>query len=93
MVVLPTVWTVPATLFIDGHCFHISVELIDKLTADKVVLMCFPTNTTHLLQSLDFGTFTPLKNLRWAILKVFLSSRSLRSEEKRFPRPVKRFSC
>jgi len=41
--------TGPVVLFFDGHYSHISFELIREARANKVVLMCLPPNTTHLL--------------------------------------------
>ena len=64
---------VPVVLFFDGHYSHISIELIRQARANKVLLMCFPPNTTHLLQPLDIdvGVFAPVKNTWQAVLKQY----------------------
>jgi hypothetical protein len=44
----------------DGHASHISSEVIRACVANKVILLCLPPHTTHLLQPLDIGLFAPL---------------------------------
>ena len=78
--------TAPVVLFFDGHYSHISMELINQARANKVVLMCFPPNTTHLLQPLDVGVFAPLKNAWRAILKQYkLETRGEHASKEVFP--------
>ena len=47
-------------LVLDGHASHITTEAIEYCNAHKIILLCLPPYTTHLLQPLDVGVFTPL---------------------------------
>jgi hypothetical protein len=49
-------------LILDGHASHISTAAIRFCIASKIVLLCLPPYTTHLLQPLDVGIFAPLAN-------------------------------
>ena len=49
-------------LIIDGHGSHLSLEIIDKARAADVILYCLPPHTTHVLQPLDVGLYSPLKS-------------------------------
>ena len=47
-------------LLVDGHDSHISTDFIKVCEAKKIILLCLPPQTTHLLQPLDVGCFGPL---------------------------------
>jgi hypothetical protein len=47
-------------LLIDGHASHITTKVIDYCISQKIILLCLPAHTTHLLQPLDVGVFAPL---------------------------------
>jgi septum formation inhibitor MinC len=47
-------------LLMDGHASHITTEAIRFCIASKIVVLCLPLHTTHLLQPLDVGPFRPL---------------------------------
>src|SRR5450432_3355951 len=47
-------------LIMDGHASHITTEAIRFCIASKIVILCLPSHTTHLLQPLDIGPFRPL---------------------------------
>jgi len=47
-------------LLIDGHASHIATQVIDYCVSQKIILLCLPAHTTHLLQPLDVGVFAPL---------------------------------
>ncbi len=47
-------------LLIDGHASHITTQVIDYCVSQKIILLCLPAHTTHLLQPLDVGVFAPL---------------------------------
>ena len=47
-------------LLIDGHASHITTQVIDYCISQKIILLCLPAHTTHLLQPLDVGVFAPL---------------------------------
>jgi hypothetical protein len=48
-------------LILEGHRSHITLEFCKYALANQIVLMCFPANSTHLLQPLDVGLFSPLQ--------------------------------
>jgi hypothetical protein len=47
-------------LLLDGHNSHISPEFVDICKKNRVILGVFPPHTTHRLQPLDVGLFSPL---------------------------------
>ena len=47
-------------LVLDGHASHINTQAIEFCEAHKILLLCLPPHTTHLLQPLDVGIFAPL---------------------------------
>ena len=47
-------------LLIDGHASHITTSAIQYCIDQKIILVCLPPHTTHLLQPLDVGIFAPL---------------------------------
>jgi hypothetical protein len=47
-------------MIFDGHASHISSKVIWICVANKIILLCLPPHTTHLLQPLDIGLFAPL---------------------------------
>lgn len=47
-------------LLIDGHASHITTAAMEYCVNHKVILLCLPAHTTHLLQPLDVGIFAPL---------------------------------
>jgi hypothetical protein len=47
-------------LLFDGHPSQISKEATRFCIANKIILLCLPAHTTHLLQPLDVGIFNPL---------------------------------
>jgi hypothetical protein len=48
-------------LIIDGHESHCSVEFRDLCKEKKIILLCMPPHSLHLLQPVDVGCFSPLK--------------------------------
>jgi len=46
-------------LLFDGHASHITLEAIAFCEENKIVLLCLPSYSTHLLQPLDIGVFGP----------------------------------
>src|SRR6266480_1859128 len=47
-------------LILDGHASHISTKAIKFCGASKIIPLCLPRHTTHLLQPLDVDIFAPL---------------------------------
>ncbi len=47
-------------LCLDGHASHISTAAIEFAVKHKIILLCLPAHTTHILQPLDVGVFSPL---------------------------------
>jgi hypothetical protein len=47
-------------LVLDGHESHISWAFIRHCWDHNIVPLCFPAHSTHLLQPLDIGLFSPL---------------------------------
>ena len=47
-------------LILDGHASHISTAAIEFSFYNKIILLCLPPHTTHVLQPLDVGLFAPL---------------------------------
>ena len=52
----------PLLLLLDGHSSHYCPEVIKAFVEEEVIILALPPNTTHLVQPLDRGCFSPLKN-------------------------------
>jgi hypothetical protein len=50
-------------LIVDGHESHSSHEFYKYCEEHKIIVLCMPSHSSHLLQPLDVGCFSPLK---WA---------------------------
>jgi hypothetical protein len=48
-------------LIIDGHESHNSAEFQQYCKDQKIISLCMPAHSSHLLQPLDVGCFSPLK--------------------------------
>ena len=48
-------------LIIDGHESHNSLEFQQYCKDNKIITLCMPPHSSHLLQPLDVGCFAPLK--------------------------------
>jgi hypothetical protein len=48
-------------LVIDGHESHDSLEFQQYCRDNKIITLCMPPHSSHLLQPLDVGCFAPLK--------------------------------
>jgi len=46
-------------LILDGHTSHMSLPFVEYCEANNIVPICFPPRSTHILQSLDAGIFSP----------------------------------
>jgi hypothetical protein len=48
-------------LILDGHGSHKSVEFHKRCKEKRIITLCMPPHSSHLLQPLDVGCFAPLK--------------------------------
>jgi hypothetical protein len=48
-------------LIIDGHESHDSLDFQQYCKENKIITLCMPPHSSHLLQPLDVGCFSPLK--------------------------------
>jgi hypothetical protein len=48
-------------LILDGHGSHATPEFDQYCTDNKIITLCMPPHTSHLLQPLDVSCFSPLK--------------------------------
>ncbi|XP_063953424.1 tigger transposable element-derived protein 1-like [Lytechinus pictus] len=51
----------PVMLIYDGHKSHVSVPVLQMARANNIVLFVLPAHTSHFLQPLDVGVFSPMK--------------------------------
>ena len=49
-------------LICDSHSSHISMEFLAYATKNRILVMVFPSHSTHTLQPLDVGVFGPLQS-------------------------------
>jgi DDE superfamily endonuclease len=47
-------------LIVDGHNSHVNLPFIEYADANRILLAVFPPHSTHRLQPLDIGLFSPL---------------------------------
>ena len=48
-------------LLLDGYESHLSLSVLEYAAEKKILLVCLPAHTSHLLQPLDVGLFGPLQ--------------------------------
>lgn len=48
-------------LVVDGHQSHLDPELVRETQRERVILLCLPPLTSHILQLRDMSFFGPLK--------------------------------
>jgi len=48
-------------LIINGFEIHIHIEFVEYCISHRIITYCLPSQTTHLLQPLDVGLFSPLQ--------------------------------
>ena len=48
-------------LILDGHVSHINYKFLRYCEQNDIVVFCLPPHSTHLLQPLDVGLFSPLQ--------------------------------
>ena len=47
-------------LIVDGHSSHVNMKFIDYADRNRILLVILPPHSTHRLQPLDVGVFSPL---------------------------------
>ena len=52
----------PVILLVDGHSTHVDVEVSKFCRDNSILLYCIPPHTSHVLQPLDVGFYSSLKN-------------------------------
>ena len=52
----------PVCLLVDGHSSHIDLDVSNSCQANQILLYCLPPHTSHVLQPLDVGLFSPMKH-------------------------------
>ena len=50
-------------LILDGHNSHCTYRFCDFAEKHKIIVVCLPSHTTHILQPCDVGVFGPLSKL------------------------------
>lgn len=61
-------------LILDGHESHNSVEFHDYCENNNIIALCMPAHSSHLLQPLDVGCFSPLKRAYGSQVNRLISS-------------------
>jgi hypothetical protein len=49
-------------LILDGHGSHATPQFDQYCTANRIITLCMPAHTSHLLQPLDVSCFSPIKH-------------------------------
>ncbi len=62
-------------LVLDGHESHISVQFQQFCIDNKIVTLCMPPHSSHILQPLDVGCFSPLKSSYGKQIEKFMRLR------------------
>jgi hypothetical protein len=47
-------------LILDGHSSHVNIEFLEMAASHHIIVVVLPPHTTHRLQPLDVGIFSPL---------------------------------
>jgi hypothetical protein len=71
-------------LIIDGHESHKSLAFQDLCEENKVITLCMPPHTSHILQPLDVGCFAPLKQAYKGEINVLANSHITHIDKKAF---------
>jgi hypothetical protein len=53
----------PVVLYQDGHRSHVNIAISEICAEHDIILICFPPNSTHILQPCDVAFFKPFKGL------------------------------
>jgi hypothetical protein len=62
-------------LIIDGHESHDSLEFQQYCKENKIITLCMPPHSSHILQPLDVGCFSPLKKAYGRQAEILMCNR------------------
>ena len=54
---------IPCRVVPDGHRSHVNIAISEICAEHDIILICFPPNSTHILQPCDVAFFKPFKGL------------------------------
>lgn len=74
----------PVLLIYDGHGSHLTYETITQAMEQHSIILCLPKNSSHAIQLLDAGVFSPLKRKWKDILKHWFHKSRLESMPRLF---------
>jgi hypothetical protein len=57
-------------MLFDGHLLYITSNVIRTCMANKIILLCLPPYSTHLLQPLNISLFRPLTRFYKSIIYI-----------------------
>jgi hypothetical protein len=57
-------------MLFNRHSSYISSKVIRTYVSNKIILLCLPPYSTHLLQPLDIGLFSPLTSFYKSIIRA-----------------------
>lgn len=72
----------PVLLIYDGHGSHLTYNSIKLAMDNGIILLCLPPNSSHALQPLDVGVFSPMKNTWRDVLKTWYRESRLQNVSK-----------
>lgn len=59
----PTAHNATRLLLVDGHISHYTLELLEYARKHNIIILCYPSHSTHVFQGLDVACFGRLKEL------------------------------
>ena len=72
-------------LIMDGHSSHVNLAFLELAKAARIIVLILPPHSTHILQPLDVGLFSPLSTAYSEQLdKIMMSGSRLVSMNKQF---------
>lgn len=48
-------------MIVDGHCSHYTMSFLDYARKNRIIVLCYPSHSTHVYQGLDVVIFSVLK--------------------------------
>ena len=78
----------PLVLVYDVFCSHYNDEIVKKSVELKVILVIFPSNSTHLIRSLDESIFKPFKSVLKHCVSKFMLQNAITTITKKDAMPI-----